>query len=94
MVECSNILEEPTDSVFRVAKLIKVDAEVIQRKNPVTQDTFRVSGQSLLRTAVPSQWQLTFPRVAFFSGFTNAIWRSITFGIIQYLDLVHCPYLK
>jgi hypothetical protein len=32
VVKCSNVLEECTASIYRVDKLLQVDAEVIQRK--------------------------------------------------------------
>lgn len=73
MVKCSNTVDEPTASVFTVANVVKVDGEAIQEKNCETQSSFRVSDYSHLQKAVPSQWELRFPRMALFSGFTSGI---------------------
>jgi len=94
MVKCSSTVEEPTASVFTVVNVVKVDGEVIQGKNCDTQSNFRVSDRSHLQKAVPSQWELRFPRMALFSGFTNGINRNVLFRSIHYLDLLCHPCLK
>jgi hypothetical protein len=77
-----------------VANVVKVDGEAVQGKNCDTQSSFRVSDCSHLQNAVPSQWELRFPRTALFSGFTNGINKNVIFGSIHYLDLLRHPCLK
>jgi hypothetical protein len=79
MVKCSSTLEEPTASVFTVANVVKVDGEVIQGKNCEMQSSCRVSGRSCLLQAVPTLWELRFPRKALLSLFTNGIYRNTLF---------------